>query len=113
MPTTDKKRCLYVKAFHASGLTPAIFCLQNNLNQKTFYAWRKRFASDLLNDDNLNPVTILPINIVDDQKPLPLQKQHVTQLSFQTKNFLLEFPLNPQENFAEFGLILKALHELC
>ncbi len=126
MPTTDKKRRQYVQAFKASGLTQATFCLQNNLNPKTFYAWRKRFAKDLLNDNNLTPLklaplktsnfktaTFLPINIVDDQKPLPLQKQHVTQLSFKTKNFCLEFPLNAQENFTELGLILKSLHELC
>ena len=116
MVTTDKERLEHVNEFYKSGLMPVAFCKKHQLNVKTFYVWLKRYP---INDDKtrLRPAlmvepSFLPLQIVEDsQSENVLTKLPIT-LSFKTKNFCLDIPLNIQENFADFRLLLQALNEL-
>lgn len=118
MATTDKERREYVEAFHRSGLTPVMFCTRNHLKIKTFYAWLKRYPSNLEETklyDSLPSslgASFLPIQIAEDSKPECVLPQQPITLSLKTKNFCLEFPLNMQENFADFKCVVQALHAL-
>jgi len=127
MATTDKERREYVEVFYASGLTPVKFCERHKLKPKTFYVWLKRYASDLhdfKSPEALDkkhsgsvPTPFLPIHIVEEMKSEAPQNAFkpvtpVTLLSIKTKNFCLEFPLNIQENLADFKCVVQAFHEL-
>lgn len=120
MKTTDKERRAYVEAFHASGVTAVIFCSLHKLKPKTFDAWLKRYPInfediklyDSLKPASFGPSSFIPLQIAEDSKPAcVLPKQPIT-LSLKTRNFCLDFPLNMQENFADFKRIVQALHDL-
>jgi len=120
MRTTETERREYVEAFHRSGLTPVQFCSEHGLNQKTFYAWRKRYSSHLqemsgytsLKPTFLGEPSFIPLQITEDEKPVDILPKQPISLLFKTKNFCFEFPLDAQQNVADFKIIVQTLHEL-
>ena len=120
MRTTETERRQYVEAFHRGGLKPTEFCREQGLNPKTFYAWRKRYSSNLeeirgynfLKPAFLGEASFLPLQIKEDEKPADILPKQPIPLFFKTKNFCLEFALDQQQNGADFKLIVQTLHEL-
>jgi hypothetical protein len=120
MGTTEKERLEYVEDFHRSGITPVEFCREQGLNQKTFYAWRKRYPRNLeeirgytsLTPTFLGEPSFLPLQIKGDETPGDELAKPRRLFSFKTKSFCLEVELDAQQNGAELKLIVQTLHEL-
>jgi hypothetical protein len=122
MATPDKERRQYVDVFYASGLTPVMFCARNHLKITTFYGWLKRYAGDFGQTKksepskhfDLEPTSFIPLQVADNDTLKSCQSEisQIITLSLKTRNFCLEFPLNMQENFADFKRVVQALHDL-
>jgi hypothetical protein len=123
MRTTEAERVRYVEVFRRSGLTPVEFCREYGLNTKTFYAWRKRYLSNNVEEIKrcnsskskpalLGEASLLPVHIKDDEMPSEGLPKQPIPLLFKTQSFCFEVALDAQHNGAELRLIVQTLHDL-
>ena len=123
MRRTELERVRYVEVFRRSGLRPGGFCREYGLNVKTFYAWRREYLSNNVEEIKrcnsskskpalLGEASFLPVHIKDDKKPSDILRKQPIPLLFKTKNFCLEVALDAEHNGADFKLIVQTLHDL-
>ena len=134
MASSEKERRRYVELYHASGLTPVMFCKQHSIKVKTFYGWLKRYPCPLRETSKLSPSresssfseeAFIPLKITDfnpEQEVTPERDsikfpsgstmKPLLTLCFKTPHFCLDVSLDLDQHFSEFQLMLQAFQEL-
>ena len=120
MRTTETERRQYVEAFHRSGVGSGEFCRKQGLSPKTFYTWRKLYPRALEDDRrtaSLTPAlvgssTFLPLQIKDNEVQAGVLVTPPRVLSFKTKKFCLEIPIDTRHSGVELKMIVQTLQEV-